>query len=166
MNPDTNMQMCEMCGSKPANIHLTQVSSDETQVFHLCEECAKNKGISISINAVEPQKSGRGEQEVFCTDCGMSLTEFKQKGRLGCSLCYGRFGDDIKTILLQVHGACFHKGKQYRRGEGGLGSFDVQQLREELRQAIQNEKFEVAAVLRDKICSLTGESSTAQRSLS
>ena len=43
------MNMCDECGINPANIHLTQILQNETHVFHLCDECARKKGINISI---------------------------------------------------------------------------------------------------------------------
>jgi protein arginine kinase activator len=164
-NPDFSLGICQECGERPANVHLTQIAPDGNTVFHLCQECAKSKGITISIEppaALEqepqqqpqPQKKAEPVPDIRCTVCGMSLAMFREKGRLGCSACYQTFGDEIEKILLQVHGASAHAGKKHRVLVPD-SSADVLRLRDELTQAIHNEKFELAATLRDKIYSIS-----------
>ena len=152
------MQMCDSCGKNPANIHLTQIVNDETSVFHFCEDCAAKKGISINIGetsapAVGQQKSVEVDKE--CPKCGTKLSEFREKGWLGCPACYDAFFDEIERLLTQVHGSSEHKGKQYAGKTQSRRRPTVKQLRLELDSAIQNEQFERAAELRDAIKSLT-----------
>ena len=42
-------KLCDECNCKPANVHLTQIIQNEVIVQHLCEECARHRGISIVI---------------------------------------------------------------------------------------------------------------------
>ena len=39
--------MCDDCKVRPANVHLTHVESSESQTFHLCEECARGRGVPL-----------------------------------------------------------------------------------------------------------------------
>lgn len=156
------MQMCEQCGKKPANVHLTQISANGTVVSHLCEHCAKSKGISISIDtaqgdtvSAEVQQQASGEDK-SCPRCGMKFSLFRERGRLGCRHCYRAFGDEIDRMLTEMHGSCVHRGKRYTRIGGVQGTeADIERLRGELDRAIRNEDFEEAARLRDTISALS-----------
>ncbi|MDR0330283.1 MAG: hypothetical protein LBH93_01045 [Chitinispirillales bacterium] len=39
--------MCDDCKVRSANVHLTHVESNESQTFHLCEECARGRGVPL-----------------------------------------------------------------------------------------------------------------------
>ena len=153
------MKMCDECGANPANIHLTQIMQNETQVFHLCEECARKKGISINVqgeletNGFEQEKSIEPDKQ--CAHCGLKYSDFRAKGWLGCSDCYGAFENEIDELLVQVHGSSTHKGKRYSGQIRTAGlSGEIKRLRQELAIAIKNEAFEQAAMLRDAIHNL------------
>ncbi len=168
-----DMKLCDECKTNQANIHLTQIVQNEVTVLHLCEECAKKKGISIVIEENKtalPDNAGivveglqpevAGEIKLVCSECRMSFNEFKEKGWLGCSHCYTAFEKEIDTLLIQVHGTCNHKGKQYRTTPYTVDdSDDLMFLRKELDNAICNEKFELAAAIRDKINSVSSNES-------
>ncbi len=146
-----NQKMCEECGKKPANVHLTQIVHSETSVWHICEDCARKKGINIEVTG-HPQVETQPEKDINCPRCRMSFSEFREKGRLGCVECYHSFSDDVNEYLMQAHGSRFHRGKRYganRRVSSLPG--DVARLRKELDRAVQNEDFELAAALRDRI---------------
>ncbi|MBD3314828.1 MAG: hypothetical protein GF344_03510 [Chitinivibrionales bacterium] len=163
------MHECDECGNKPANIHLTQIINNETTIFRLCEECARKKGISISIGvpqvSLQPQEQNSrqdaaADDAVVCPNCDLTLAEFKENGWLGCSSCYQAFADDINNLLLRVHSAHVHRGKQYRCAPAGmLDDKELKRLRKEMELAIRSEKFELAAAIRDKINDATVQSS-------
>jgi protein arginine kinase activator len=154
-------KMCDECGKNPANVHLTQIVNDETAVFHLCEACARGKGIHISIgDGDQPRGLNTREQQILCPECGLSLADFREKGWLGCAHCYRAFEKEIDELLMQVHGARVHKGKTYRIPDiVSTRGNDIQKLRRELDNAIRNEKFELAATIRDTINSLINSGS-------
>ena len=148
------MKLCDECGMNHANIHLTQIMQDETHVFHLCDECAKKKGISISVNegALEESLAEPPRPDKICTRCGLKYSEFRAKGWLGCAVCYIAFETEIDDLLVQVHGSSLHKGKKYIGVAAGVEiSGQIKRLRHELAVAIKNEEFEQAAMLRDAI---------------
>ena len=151
------MKMCDECGLLPANIHLTQIIENETQSFHLCEECARKRGINISIDEeamnaqADPLSPSPLETDRECPTCRLKLSEFRSKGRLGCPGCYASFEGEIGALLL-AYGSTEHKGKPYRRSVADKQEkADVSRLRSELDAAIRNEEFERAAKLRDAI---------------
>ena len=153
------MKLCDECGANPANIHLTQILESETHVFHLCEECARKKGISISVNdeavveveSVDKLKEKKPEPDKVCDRCGLKLSELRNKGWLGCASCYQAFEEEIEDLLVHVHGSSMHKGKKYAGVVQSVSRSDLKRLRGELAIAIKNEQFEQAAALRDAI---------------
>ncbi len=169
-----DVKLCDECNCNPANVHLTQIIQNEVIVQHLCEECAKHKGISIVIEnghlslpqAGKKHKKGHKaeinlEKDITCEACRMRFSEFKEKGRLGCSNCYRAFEKEINALLIQVHGASQHMGKKYHRFNRSCEKIDdVKVLRDELDNAVRNEKFELAALIRDKINSVSLQKST------
>lgn len=90
--------------------------------------------------------------EPFCAQCGMSLSDFNDTGRLGCANCYTAFQKELISVFMHVHGYDHHTGK--------VPVSDPQQLevrmalltlRRELKHAVNREEFEQAALLRDRI---------------
>lgn len=158
-------ELCDECNINPATIHLTHIVHNEVIVQHLCEECAKNKGISIIVEnghlslsktgkkqKLEHQTKLNHKKERTCPFCQMTFAEFKVNGRLGCSHCYTAFEKEIDALLVQVHGASQHRGKRYQKCHQSIENVDdIKYLRSELDNAIRSEKFELAALIRDKI---------------
>ncbi|MDR0306321.1 MAG: UvrB/UvrC motif-containing protein [Chitinispirillales bacterium] len=153
------MKQCDDCGINQATVHLTHIIQNETQVFHLCEECATKRGIVLGdgtdteadITAVVNEML---EEEIICPKCGLKLSEFRSGGWLGCMRCYSAFEEHINKILFQVHGCNQHKGKRYGIAKGLEDvscPHSIERLRSDLDEAIKNEQFEQAAILRDAI---------------
>lgn len=113
---------------------------------------------------------GGANKKVQCSKCGLTWDEFLHTGNLGCSNCYGEFESRIDPILRSLQGATSHVG---RIGEVIEGN-DIKQnlndnsnietesnnlskadkLKDELKQAIKEERYEDAAKLRDEIKNL------------
>jgi protein arginine kinase activator len=153
------MNLCDECGSNPANIHLTQIMQNETRVFHLCDECARKKGINISVQEEHFESESVSTPQIpdkECSRCGLKFSEFKVKGWLGCPTCYQSFESEIDNLLLQMHGSSLHKGKKYSgiSGHQRSATGEIKRLRHELLNAIKNEEFEQAAMIRDAIHNL------------
>lgn len=152
------MKQCQECGLNPATVHITRIVGNESQSFHLCEECARNHGIQVVIagNATDaPVSSGPAlppEEDRACNACGRTLLEFRKKGRLGCPACYAVFHEEVDELLFQMHGSKEHHGKQYRSiRPKGAPVPSLSHLHHELESAIREENFERAARLRDTI---------------
>jgi len=161
------MSKCDECGANPANVHVTQIVSGKTTLMHLCEECARKKGINISIateNAPAAQApAASAEDGKVCPGCGLKFGEFRASGVLGCSSCYVAFEKEIDRLLVQVHGSSVHRGKRPTKAARGDDSPpDISRLRVQLDKAIRDEEFELAAALRDVIKGLKSGDRTLQ----
>ena len=156
------MNLCDECGANQATVHVTHIDGETAVVSHLCDDCAKKKGISITLD--EPPRarpdgpaSAKDADSLACGGCGMPFSEFKTHGSLGCEQCYAAFEKEIDALLKQVHGSAIYKGKPCLKKYPVLTDIkDVHRLRLELSEAVLKEDFERAAALRDAIHALFG----------
>ncbi|MDR1705609.1 MAG: UvrB/UvrC motif-containing protein, partial [Clostridiales bacterium] len=87
-----------------------------------------------------------------CARCGLKYEDFRTEGRLGCAECYTAFRPQIDSILKSIHGSGEHLGKISRKAPPEITlKRELGNLRRKLKEAIENEEFETAAQLRDKI---------------
>jgi protein arginine kinase activator len=87
--------------------------------------------------------------------CGVTFAEFRKGGRLGCPYDYIAFEEDLEPLLINIHGATAHAGKAPHNLSGTpQRQFRLKQLKEEMKDAIQKEQYEVAGKLRDRIASI------------
>lgn len=98
-------------------------------------------------------------QELKCPSCGRTFSEFKKAGKFGCANCYASFGSKVEPILRRVHaGNTKHTGRIPKRSGKYIQQKQlISSHKEELKQLIEEEEFEKAAVLRDKIRELEKE---------
>jgi len=166
--------LCQECGKKKATIHLTKIINNEKTELYLCPECAQKRGEwgfgedPISLHNFFPGflgalESGRktpttSAGKETCSVCGLTYEDFKEKGQLGCKECYLTFKDQLTPLVKRIHGREEHRGKVPRR-TGGLirKRREIEELRHKMEEAVQEENFEEAARLRDKIKELENE---------
>jgi protein arginine kinase activator len=156
---------CDQCHEREAVIHLTQIVNDQVTTLHLCERCAAEKGVE-SPGAVAKTPLGSflaamgKETEApaprnpdICSQCGGSLQDFRESGRLGCPECWRTFDGPLRDLLRRLHGSTHHVGERYADGHQVVAGprVEVAALREQLRAAVENENFELAAELRDRL---------------
>src|SRR5213078_4319827 len=164
---DTVM-LCDNCKERDAVINLTQVEHDTKVTLHLCEQCAQQKGVETGASVLKTPLGGflqgmigKGgnvlptpADGLRCAACGSTLKDFRESGRLGCSECYDSFAPHLRDLLRRLHGSSQHVGERYAP-PGAEGATDPRlqllELKEQLRRAVENENFELAAELRDRI---------------
>jgi protein arginine kinase activator len=161
---------CEECNERPATVHFTKIINGNKSEVHLCEQCAREKGefpykvtdgfsihnlLSGLLNFDSPNfvsgQAGSGQQ-LRCPTCGLTYNQFSQAGRFGCANCYQAFQPRLDPLLRRIHGSTTHTGKVPKRG-GGVFHLkkELARLKAEQQEKIDQERFEEAAVLRDKI---------------
>ena len=87
-----------------------------------------------------------------CSTCGLTFTDFRQIGLLGCGDCYQAFGRFLGPLFRRVHGHISHTGKVPKRTGGKVRiKKEIEELRRKLQEAIAREAYEEAARLRDEI---------------
>jgi protein arginine kinase activator len=159
---------CDVCQKSEATVYLTQIVEGKMQKVNLCENCAKEKGVSdptgfamadllLGLGATQQIEHG-GQPAQKCPVCGFTQIDFKKTGRLGCSACYDTFADGLANLLKGMHKGLKHTGKMPARLSRRFAMADrVKSLEKDLRKAVKDEKYEDAARLRDEIQKLEHE---------
>lgn len=155
---------CENCNERDATVHLTEIVNDTKKEIHLCEECARQKGVTIKAqlhNLSIPEFVGHlaetpgpasEEEDATCETCGLTFAKFRSQGKLGCPDDYVVFREPLLGLLERIHGGTQHRGKVPSRATTEIArQKELMQLREELRNAVDAENYERAAQLRDRI---------------
>lgn len=163
---------CDVCKEHEATVHLSQIVKGEVRKVDLCETCAGAKGVSNPAGfsmadlllglgeAVGGTEAAAGSTEVKCGGCGMTQSDFKKSGRLGCSRCYETFETNLAPLLKGMHKGEQHIGKVPPGFSTNQASTEkLKLLRRELDAAVRAENFEAAAGIRDRIRKLEQEGS-------
>ena len=164
--------MCDECKQRPASVHWTSVVNGQSTSLHLCAQCAAkheaeapgslhsplfvNDLINSFLGGMSPAISRSPSQAPLrCSKCGMTLERFRQNSLLGCSHCYQDLKPALEPILRQVQSGAAHTGKVPSHADESVHKRKQrEQLQQQLQQAIAEENFEQAALLRDQIRAL------------
>lgn len=162
------MYICEICKKKPATVHLTNIENNVKKELHMCEHCAESKGFSLKqaihlpnfigevAKAAPVKPKARRLPDLTCEACGMTWKEFRKVGRFGCANDYVAFRAQIEEMLGDMHArGARHVGKT----PPGTGldvtlRREVLECRRKLREAVDSEKYEEAAALRDRLAEM------------
>lgn len=111
-----------------------------------------------------------------CNNCGYTFDDVVNTGKLGCENCYDVFENKLDPIIKKIQGANRHVGRtgkllnQLNSNENNIKQEDtitnkeldencktsskdmeIEKLHKELKEAIQEERYEDAAKIRDEI---------------
>lgn len=144
----------------PINDILSNMEFNEDEINNLIKDFKgiedKNVvegGIDIDNTKTLPDNSQK--VDITCSVCNTSFGEYKKTGKLGCSKCYSTFEKQLKPILEGIYGYSEHIGKfPKNKFKDTKAIRTVEQLKEQLNIAIQEEEYEQAARLRDEILQL------------
>jgi protein arginine kinase activator len=161
--------LCERCQERPATVHLTKIVNFEKTELHLCEVCAKQAGSELGI-LIEPNFSFQNliagllegdldfyqqpstAKPICCQNCGLTFSDFRKNGLMGCSECYHYFWEGMEPLLKKMHGSITHTGKVPIRTGGKVRlRKEIDDLKRQLQQAVAREDYETAARLRDEV---------------
>jgi protein arginine kinase activator len=160
---------CDICGKKKATVHLTEIVDQQMTEMHLCEDCARQKstqmeqqfGLADLLAGLsdfnKPTAKQEQSEELKCSQCGLLYEDFRKFGRLGCGKCYESFKEHLGGLLRKIHGSNKHLGKMPvdKSAKGAkivkkvnplLATQEIDDLRRQLNQAVDQEDFEKAAL--------------------
>lgn len=164
--------LCERCHSREAQVHIKHMQNGAVVEFHLCHKCAHEMSQQGSLPKVPVEfpfenflgnlfpakvqkqaEPSRKEQMFngFCPACGLNYEEFARTGKFGCPQCYETFRDAVRHLLRGIHGNEIHRGTRPHGVASKQPEEDIGTLKVLLREAIEKEEYERAAVLRDRI---------------
>jgi protein arginine kinase activator len=170
---------CENCGQRPATIHQTVIANGQKQESHLCEVCAQENGQifsgsahafpNLSIHQLLASFMGqemsagsaalsRRQAAPRCASCGLTYSEFADSGRLGCADCYDQLEPHLVPLIKRIHGTTVHSGKVPKRAGGVVRQKrELEGFKQQLNEAIHQERYEDAVRLRDAMRTLQAQ---------
>ncbi len=156
--------LCQNCKRNDANVHMKRIINASATEVHLCEDCARALGYGDAFsgfglglgdlfgNLLSHAGAYSGINAVRCSMCGNSFNDIAESGRLGCAECYETFYDKLLPSIERIHGRTQHVGKKIgEKNENPEYLNDGQSLNAQLEKAVEEQNFELAAQLRDKI---------------
>ncbi len=155
--------LCQKCGQNTATTHIKTVINGTVSELNLCGYCAAKEGytgfskgsISNMLASMlgQTMQTGAKIPEKSCRCCGMSFSQIAESGKVGCSNCYKEFKNELTPYLKRIHGSVKHNGKI--PGSKNLVVVNeenkIDALKAKLAELVAAEKYEEAAVIRDKI---------------
>ncbi len=155
--------LCEKCGKNTATTHIKTVINGKVTEMSLCGYCSAKEGYTdfhkgslsallSSMLATGVQNAGK-IQSGRCSFCGATFAQIAESGKVGCANCYKDFKNELLPYFKRIHGSVQHSGKNPISVKLATTSAKptIQELKIRLAELVALEKFEEAAVLRDKI---------------
>ncbi len=145
---------CEVCQAEDAAMAIHQLVGGQERELFVCAACARKSGTKPSNPLVELLFGAVFElrrdaaTEPVCPKCGFTRAEYKKRSRLGCAHCYEAFAREIGPVIRDMHRGAEHIGKIPGRDRRAT---ELARLELALQAAVQAQKFEDAAALRDRI---------------
>ena len=160
---------CENCNERNATFFFEQHINGEKRSHRLCHPCAEKLGLISKSKSTSETFSplfapgttlfdeifgfaGQGVKAKVCEGCGATWQEIAKSGKVGCPLCYTTFGAELEHSIRSIHGNVTHVGAgPIKQPVKDTREAQLEDLKKALRQAIEEENFELAAQLRDQI---------------
>ncbi len=161
---------CEKCGVNTATTHIKSIVNGVSREINLCPVCAAKEGYGdisnigfagmlASMFGENLQISG-ADAQTKCPVCSSTFSNIAKTGKVGCSECYKTFKNELLPYLKRVHGSTVHTGKVPNSAPLIVKPEKptLEDLRLELNRLVSEEKYEQAAIIRDEIKRIEGES--------
>jgi protein arginine kinase activator len=179
--------LCSRCQAHPAVVHFESAAAGKKVKADLCETCAKEAGVPWASmgSAVEELLAGplalSSTSPAFtellqllsqwtprpvepsvhvekCPRCAWTLSEFQKTGKMGCPDCYSAFRNETAELLSRIHGSGTHHGKRISAKAKTKETVETMaELQQRLQKAVKDEKYELAAEIRDQIRQREGQ---------
>lgn len=167
--------LCNLCKKRVAVVFFEQITNNGKRKVCLCEKCATARGI-VGVSQVPDARKivdliaeldansekSQGDAKRICPVCKRSLFEIKKTHRVGCSYCYTAFAKEIAKlaskifVLTDEQKVAIAKKSSSPTVGGTVGRTirSIKTLEKKLAIAVDEENYELAAELRDKIKAL------------
>lgn len=172
--------LCENCKERPASVVITKGYMGESEEHHLCEKCAfQSEAFHLGTNEepmsiqqflshwfgggdpfqAQPKQQKSEAQLLECPICQLTYEKFLEIGKFGCSTCYETFRERLPHVLGKLHnGKSAHTGKiPVSFNQLYAIKRKIEEIRAKMQEAVEAERFEDAAILRDEASQLQAQ---------
>ena len=162
---------CQKCKINDATTQIKHVVNGKYTEYTLCSDCAHEMGFDNVFDTSMPDMFGGLIKSIFgsalparsqatrCPVCSSTYGDIRNTGKVGCATCYQIFESELLPSVKGIHGNTQHCGKVSCSADIRIPHTESQhsevsqtdKLKAELQAAIEEQNFELAAELRDKI---------------
>lgn len=150
------LHLCELCSQKLGigKMNFTIPTNFSTLLGDFIDEFKTTEFMPLFENL----------KTINCEQCGATFEDILNSGKLGCGNCYTVFEDRLEPILKRIQGNVQHIGRigkenNIKENKEKTKNANItvtkenkiNQLQEELKKAIKEERYEDAAKIRDEI---------------
>jgi protein arginine kinase activator len=168
--------LCENC-KKREGIPNVYILNGVTKVRYLCSECnsqiiKQKMGAGLGGGFLDDfgdifndlsdifdqlfgaERNAHSVPSLKCSRCGTTSDEFLNTAFVGCAQCYKAFEPIMESVIKKCQKDNIHTGK----GPNGVAKtyISLQRLNAELKKAVQDERYEDAALIKKQIEQLKG----------
>lgn len=156
---------CDKCGN-PSVYHSTFIVNGVSRSTNLCRDCAIKEGVFTNqktnlfddlFSSFQDMLGFEQVENLVCPVCKTTLKEFKTSGRLGCPNCYEVFREEISNILKRIAPSEKHQQDTIKTKvvkHKLTKEEQISNLREEMKAAVAEERYEDAAKIKKQIAKL------------
>ncbi len=150
-----SMDKCEKCG-KAIDYVLKCAMGESSNILLLCKECLPNEPIGFVGNDINgvifeqedlTQRLLKAPSIKVCKNCGTSLIDVEKEKKLGCPDCYTLYYETLYRITKGE--SLTPQSEQEFKNNTINGKIGI--LEKRMSNAIKEEKYELAAEIRDHI---------------
>lgn len=148
---------CQSCGKKEATVKYYENINGAKKELHICSDCANKLGFAHFPDIFSPMfvsiPDYIDDEVLECEKCGYTLDDYTKTGLFGCPECYNTFNESLDELFLKIHGKNRHVKLDKTKSKDKIENkkYKIEELKEQIQQLIKEEKYEEAAVIRDKI---------------
>ena len=160
---------CQKCKVNDATTQIKRIVNGKYTEYTLCADCAHEMGFGNVFDTSMPDMFGGLIKSIFgsalparsqatrCPMGGSTYGDIKNTGKVGCAACYEIFYGELLRSIKGIHGNTQHCGKIPRTAklQSNLNDDDntptTEDLQVQLQKAVEEQNFELAAELRDRI---------------
>lgn len=162
--------------------HVTEIAEDKIESFSLCKNCGQeymkesrppSEKVDLShiktpeellgfLTNMKEIPRGIPEETKDPCECGLTLQEFDQHGKFGCTKCYDHFSEVMEQVVYPYHKADTHTGKYPKRQMREMWESNPEEkiklLKLRYAKAIELEEYEKAGEINKELKELLNQS--------
>jgi len=149
--------LCQKCLRNQATAHFTQIVNGQKKEMYLCPECAAKMDMSFPDIFSNMFFGDLIFDDAICPECGTTFSQIKSIGTVGCPKCYDVFSETLLPYIKKIQGTDRHMpaARKVSPPKKELLT-EKEKLENKLKQAIEKEEYEQAAIIRDEIRKISG----------
>lgn len=142
--------LCDKCKKYVATFHEKVTINGEGYETHLCSKCANLTSLSPFdvFNVPYFNDEYLLEETKKCPNCKSTFFDFLKNGKLGCKQCYDTFEIEIRDMLENMESPIDFDLNEFLDSDKNP---ELVKLEEEFNKAIEEERYEDAGKLKEKI---------------